>query len=79
MEDNKDRDASGKIHKNRESPNIPFNVNNNWQKDSGHSHQQHEITIYNQQEHTNCRINRSHPGSIQVYQTSRHGSPEYDP
>ena len=40
---------------------------------------QHGITLYNHQEHTNCQLLRSHPGAVQVYQTSRHGSPEYDP
>ena len=39
------------------------------------SHQHHGITLYNQQEHTNCRILRCHSGAIQIYQTSRHGNP----
>ena len=71
MEYNRDRNASGKIHRNRESYNIPFNVNNNWQEDSSQSHQHHGITLYNQQEHTKCRILRSHSGAIQIYQTRR--------
>ena len=56
-----------KNHRNRESHNIPFNIKNNWQKDSSHSNQHNGITLYNQQEHTNCRILRSHCGAIQVY------------
>ena len=31
------------------------------------SHQHHGITLYNQQEHTDCRILRSHARAIQVY------------
>ena len=54
--------------------NIPFNVNNNWEEDSSQSHQHNGITLYNQLEHTNCRILRSHSGAIQMYQTSGHGN-----
>ena len=43
--------------------------------DSSQSNQHNGITLYNQQEHRNCRNLRSHSGAIQVYQTSRRGSP----
>ena len=46
----------------------------NRQKDSSQSNQHNGITLYNQQEHTKCRILRSHSGAIQVYQTNGHGN-----
>ena len=38
--------VSGKIHRSSEAAIIPFNVNNNWQKDSSHSHKQNGITLF---------------------------------
>ena len=67
MEYNRDRDSSGNIHINRESHNIPFNLNYIRQKDSSLSTQHNGITLYNQQEHTISQILRSHSGAIQVY------------
>ena len=75
MEYNRDRNSSGNLHRKRESHNIPFNLNYTRQKDNSQSNQHNGITLYNQQEHTNCRILRSHSLAIQVYQTSRHGNP----
>ena len=48
------------------------------QTDNSQSNQHNGITLYNQQEHRNCRVLRSHSGAIQVNQTSTHGNPWYD-
>ena len=72
------RDRSEKIDRSRESDNIPFNFNNNWQKESNQSHQHNGITLYDQQEHTNCLLLRSHSGAVQVHQISRRSNSQYD-
>ena len=78
IENNRDRDSSGKIQRNRESDNIPFHVNNNWQNDSNQSNQHNGITLYNQQKQTNCQFLRNHSRAVQVYWTSGHGNSLYD-
>ena len=49
------------------SHNIPFNLNYYRQKSSGQSSQHNAISLYNQQEHTICRLFRSHSGAIQAF------------
>ena len=65
MEYNRYRDSSGKVHRSRKSDNILFNFQKKRQKDSSQSHQNNGITLYDQQEHTKCRLFRSHSGAIQ--------------
>ena len=44
------RDSSGKTHRSRESDDVSFNFNNNWQKDSTQIHQHKGIPLYDQQD-----------------------------
>ena len=78
MKYNRYRDSSGKNHRRRESDNIPFKFNNSRQKDSSQNQQHNVITLYDQQEHTNCRLLRSHSRAIQVHHAGRHGNSQYD-